>query len=64
MVQVKWFNIYSQWKFHNFSITQILCEIDYGDSRSAKSVILTQLEALDFDVNEFWALFQGRKLTN
>ena len=52
------------WKFHDFSITQILREINFEDSRNAKSVILTQLEALDFDVNEFWALFQGRKLTN
>ena len=59
MVQVKWFNIYSQWKFRNFSITQILCEIDYGDSRSAKSVISTHLEALNFDFYEFLHLLRG-----
>ena len=41
------------WKFHNFSINQILREIYFGDSRSAKSAILTQLEALKFDFNEF-----------
>ena len=29
------------WKFHDFSVTQILREIKFGDSRSAKSAILT-----------------------
>ena len=37
------------WKFHDFSITQILREINYGDSRSAKSFILTHSEALNFE---------------
>ena len=41
------------WKFHDFSITQILREINFGDSRSAKSAILTHLEALKFDFLEF-----------
>ena len=41
------------WKFHDFSITQILREITFGDSRSAKSAILTHLEALNFDFYEF-----------
>ena len=41
------------WKFHEFSITQILREINFGDSRSAKSAILIHLEALKFDFNEF-----------
>ena len=42
------------WKFHNFSITQILREINLWDSRSAKSAILTHLEAVNFDFfNEF-----------
>ena len=40
-------------KFHNFSITQILREINFGDSRSAKSAILTHLETLNFDLYEF-----------
>ena len=34
-------------------ITQILREINFGDSKSAKSAILTHLEALNFDLNEF-----------
>ena len=37
------------WKFHVFSITQILCEINFGHSRSTKSTILTHLEVLNFD---------------
>ena len=41
------------WKFHDFCIIQILREINFEDSRSAKSAILTHLEALDFDFHEF-----------
>ena len=41
------------WKFQDFFITQILREINFGDSRSAKSAILTHLEALKFDFYEF-----------
>ena len=40
---------YTVWKFHHFSITQIFCEIKFGDSGSAKSAILPHLEALNFD---------------
>ena len=36
-----------------FSITQILREINFGDSKSAKSAVLTYLEALDLDFYEF-----------
>jgi len=36
------------WKCDDFSITQILREIDIGDFRSAKSAISTHLEALNF----------------
>ena len=35
------------WKFHDFSITQILREINFGDFTSAKSAILTHLEVLN-----------------
>ena len=35
------------WKFHDFCITQILREINFRDFQSAKSAILTQLEALN-----------------
>ena len=40
-------------KFQDFSITQILREIDVGDFRSAKCAILTHLEALNFDFHDF-----------
>ena len=35
------------------TVTQILREINIGDSRSEKSAILTNLEALNFDFCEF-----------
>ena len=41
------------WKFTDFSITQILREINFGDSRNAKSAILTHLETLNFEIYEF-----------
>ena len=36
------------WKFHGFSITQILSDFKFCDSKSAKSAILTHLEVLNF----------------
>ena len=44
------------WKIEDFSITQILCEIKFGDSRSAKSAIFTHLEALNIDFKHFCTL--------
>ena len=41
------------WKFHNFDITQILREINFGGSRSAKSATWTNVQALNFDFDEF-----------
>ena len=41
------------WKFHDFSITQILREINFGDSRSTKSANLTNWEVLNLDNSEF-----------
>ena len=41
------------WKFHEFSITQILREINFGHSRGAKSAILTHLEVLNVDSYDF-----------
>ena len=43
---------------HDFSITQILGEIYFGDSRSAKSAILTHSLALNFDFYEFLYFFK------
>ena len=36
---------YTAWKFQDFSITQILREINFGDFRSTQSANLTLLEA-------------------
>ena len=44
------------WKFQTFSITQILREINFWDSRSTKSTILPHLEAVNFDFYEFCTL--------
>ena len=41
------------WKFHDFSIAQILREINFGDSRSAKSALLTHFEALNIEFLHF-----------
>ena len=45
---------YTVWKFQNFAITQISREMNFGDFTSAKSAILTHLEALNFDIYEIW----------
>ena len=36
------------WKFHDFAITQILREINFGNCRSVNSAISTHLEAMNF----------------
>ena len=41
------------WKFQDFPVTQILREINFWDSKNAKLAILTHLEALNFDFQEF-----------
>ena len=41
------------WKFHDFSTSQILREIIFWDSRSAKSTILTHLVSLNFEFTDF-----------
>ena len=41
------------WKFYDFPISQILREINSGDSRSAKCAISTHLEAVNFHFYEF-----------
>ena len=47
------------WKFQDFSVIQILREINFDDSRSSKSAFLTNLEALDFDYNDFLHFLQA-----
>ena len=55
------------WKFHNFSITHILREINFEDSRSEKPAISAHLEALNFDFYEILhflraEIYQSNKL--
>ena len=38
-------------------ITQILCEINFGELKSLKTSILTQLETLNFDFYDFLLTF-------
>ena len=47
------------WKFQDFSVTQILREINFWDSKNAKLAILTHLEALNFDFQEFLHFLKG-----
>ena len=51
------------WKFQDFSITQILRETNFGNSRSAKSTILTHLEALNRDYFDEFCTFWRLKCT-
>ena len=41
------------WKFYDFSIIHILREINFGESRSEKSTIVSHLVALNFDFLHF-----------
>ena len=52
------------WKLQNFSITQILHEINFGDPRSAKSAILTHLEVLNIDFYEFLHFLKAENYQN
>ena len=36
------------WKFQDFSVTQILREINYGESRSSKTAVFAILGVLNF----------------
>ena len=57
-------HIFTVWKFQDFSIIHILREINFEDSKSAKSAILTHLEALNFDFYEFLHFLKAAKLPN
>ena len=43
-----------------FPTTQILREINFGDSRGAKSAIFTHLEALNLAFHEFLHFLKGK----
>ena len=48
------------WKFHHFAITQILREINFAHSSSAKSNILTHLQALKSEFHEFYHFLKAK----
>ena len=50
---------HTEWKFHDFSIIQIFREINFNEFEGPKSVILTHLEALNFDSYEFLHFLKG-----
>ena len=47
------------WKFQEFAIIQILREINFGHSGSAISAIITHLQALNFEFDEFLYFFKA-----
>ena len=50
---------YTMWKFQDFSVTQILREINFGHFEALKTAILTlYLEALNFGFS-FFAFSEG-----
>ena len=50
--------------FMILAVTQILREINFEDSWSAKSAVLTNLQAVNFYFLQIWALFKGWNLSN
>ena len=44
---------YTVWKIQDFPVTQILREINFGDSRSAKTAVFAIFGALNFDFYEY-----------
>ena len=55
---------YTVWKFQDFSITQILREINFGGSRSSKITMFAILGALNFEEKKFrvYELLKSLKL--
>ena len=51
-------------KFHDFPITHILREINFRDSRSAKSAILPHLQTLNFDSYAFLYFLKAEMYQN
>ena len=47
------------WKLHDFSITQILREINFENCRHAKSAFFSDLEVLNFDIYDFLPYFKA-----
>ena len=61
-VFTRYSNSNTVWKIRNISITQILREVNFGESRSAKSAILTHLETPKIAENVNLELLISQKL--
>ena len=48
------------WKFHHFSINQILREINFNVSTRSKTAIFAFLEGLNFDFHDFLHFLKAR----
>ena len=52
------------WKVHESFFLQFLREINFGWITSAKCAIFSHFAVLNFDLSEFFALFEGCNLPN
>ena len=41
------------WQFQDYSVIQILCEINFEEYRCSDTAIITHLEALNLDLDKF-----------
>ena len=48
MLQMAISGVHTAYQFHDFSFIQILCEINFGDFRGAKSVVILNYDFLRF----------------
>ena len=51
------------WKFQDFPVIQILCEIKIGESRNPKTTVVAIFEALDFVSLVNFSFHKVQKLT-
>ena len=49
----------TQCEFQDFSTTQILREINFGQIQAPNTAIFTNFETLKFDFDRFFAIFEG-----
>ena len=61
-IKLYFYNLYTVWKFENFSTTHILREIEIGESRPrvTKSAIITNWKGLNFWFHEFLHIFKAQ----
>ena len=50
------------WKYQDFTVTYILREINFGESRSSENAILAILAAVNFEFLEIFDIFNSKIL--